>query len=365
MKELIIKKNEAGQRFDKLLKKYLKNAGSGFIYRMLRKKNIILNGKKAEGNELLKEGDSVRIFFSDETLQTFTGDPVSIAPSVHPAGAPHQREENRSEARVEDKRRPIALPKGFAKRIIYEDENLLVLNKPSGMLSQTDGRLFSANEYCLEYLLEKGELTAASLETFRPGIANRLDRNTSGILLFGKTLPALQELSTILKNRTIRKFYLTLVTGKPETSSVIQSWLSKDDKTNRVTVRDHYFPGSAEIRTEYQLLETKSLSGFACSLLEIHLITGKTHQIRAHLASIGCPVVGDPKYGDRNVNADFREKYGVTSQLLHAWRLEFPKNLSTLRNLSGKFILVPPDSPLLTVSEHSAPKILSSESPKQ
>ena len=268
----------------------------------------------------------------------------------------------------------------FRKHIVYEDENLLVLNKPSGWLSQSDGSgLPSVNELCLRYLMATGALTEAQLQTFKPGIANRLDRNTSGLILFGKTLPALQALAGLLRDRTMEKYYLAIVCGDIAKAQRIDGYLAKDERTNRVEIRPQPFPDAVEIHTAYEPLkrsgalsnpavkcsadawtfgkdrkgrdgvcahagEIKGLEhGDGYTVLKVHLITGKTHQIRAHLRAIGHPIIGDPKYGRKDANAYYRSHGGVKSQLLHAWELHFPEMLDgPLRKLAGQTITAEP-----------------------
>ncbi|ETP73877.1 pseudouridine synthase, RluA family [Lachnospiraceae bacterium JC7] len=314
MKELNISMNEAGQRLDKLLHKYLSNANTSFIYKMLRKKNIVLNDKKAEGKELLKDGDVVKIYFSDETLEKMTGGAAAQGKSEKP------------------------LP-DLKKHIIHEDDHLMVIDKPAGWLSQQDepGSI-SANELCLMYLMEKGELTEEQLRTFKPGIANRLDRNTSGLLLFGKTLPALQSLAELLRNRTVEKYYMAVVSGNIREPKTIKGYLSKDSKQNKVVIKKEKSDDASEIHTAY----TPIKNGDGFTVLKVHLITGKTHQIRAHLASIGHPIIGDPKYGSMKDNKRYKSA-GVTHQLLHSWQLTFPEDLSgVLSHLAGKTISAEP-----------------------
>ena len=314
MREINVSTNEAGQRLDKLLRKYLKNANTSFIYKMLRKKNIVLNDKKAEGKEILNLGDSVKMYFSEETFATMTG----------------QKAEEKNKFDID----------GFRKHIVYEDENLLVLNKPAGWLSQSDASgLPSVNELCLRYLMATGALTETQLQTFKPGIANRLDRNTSGLILFGKTLPALQALATLLRDRTMEKYYLAIVYGDIDHAQRIDGYLAKDERTNRVEIRTQPFPDAVEIHTAYEPLKRSA----DYTVLKVHLITGKTHQIRAHLRAIGHPIIGDPKYGRKDANAYYRSHGGVTSQLLHAWELHFPETLDgPLRNLAGQTITAAP-----------------------
>lgn len=370
MREINVSTNEAGQRLDKLLRKYLKNANTSFIYKMLRKKNIVLNDKKAEGKEILNLGDSVKMYFSEETFATMTGRTGPYAGSAetnrgtganasaqtasagksnaqtHRSGssagtnsAQMHRGASSGNASERGDRRAFDAA-GFRKHIVYEDENLLVLNKPSGWLSQSDGSgLPSVNELCLQYLMATGALTETQLQTFKPGIANRLDRNTSGLILFGKTLPALQALAGLLRGRTMEKYYLAIVCGDIDHAQRIDGYLAKDERTNRVEIRPQPFPDAVEIHTAYEPLKRST----DYTVLKVHLITGKTHQIRAHLRAIGHPIIGDPKYGRKDANAYYRSHGGVKSQLLHAWELHFPETLAgPLRNLAGQTITADP-----------------------
>ena len=351
MKELNISLNESGQRLDKLLHKYLSNAGTGFIYKMLRKKNIVLNGKKAEGKEILKEGDSIKIYFSDETFETMTGGKKSFSTPIsdEASGALTGQVSSVGKNRKNDlKSKPLSktplagseIMDHLRRHIIYEDKHLLVLDKPSGWLSQQDdASSLSVNELCLMYLMNKGELTEKQLETFKPGIANRLDRNTSGLILFGKTLPALQSLAEMLRMRTIEKYYMAVVKGKLDEARTIKGYLYKDRKTNKVTIREKKFDDSSEINTAYDPVKVTD----NYTVLKVHLITGKTHQIRAHLASIGHPIIGDPKYGSSKANKYYNAEAHVDHQLLHSWMLTFPKDLTgVLKHLAGKTISADP-----------------------
>lgn len=370
MREINVSTNEAGQRLDKLLRKYLKNANTSFIYKMLRKKNIVLNDKKAEGKEILNLGDSVKMYFSEETFATMTGRTgqnsgsaetnraAAESASAQTASAGKSSAQTRlngssagkssaqmhrgaSSGNSSERREKRAFDvEEFRKHIVYEDENLLVLNKPTGWLSQSDASgLPSVNERCLQYLMATGALTEAQLQTFKPGIANRLDRNTSGLILFGKTLPALQALAGLLRDRTMEKYYLAIVCGDIDHAQRIDGYLAKDERTNRVEIRPQPFPDAVEIHTAYEPLKRST----DYTVLKVHLITGKTHQIRAHLRAIGHPIIGDPKYGRKDANAYYRTHGGVKSQLLHAWELHFPETLdSPLRNLAGRTITADP-----------------------
>lgn len=307
MQERVVTKNEAGQRFDKLLAKYLRLAPQGFLYKMLRKKNITLNGKKASGSEKVEAGDVVRFFLSDETMEKFTAHP--------PKGQ---------------------LFKGGFRQIpdiLYEDEHILLFNKPVGLLSQKSKEAdVSAVELLITYLLETGQIKKEELNTFRPSVCNRLDRNTSGILAAGKSLAGLQELSRFFKERTVEKYYLCLVAGRVEEEQTIDGWLKKNEKTNKVQVFEREIAGGDRIQTAYQPVSDTLQS----TLLKVHLITGKPHQIRAHLASIGHPIIGDYKYGNKKTNDHYRDKYGLNSQLLHAYELVMPRTDQTLSYLSGR-----------------------------
>lgn len=303
MKNIVITKNEAGQRLDKLLQKYLNKAPKSFIYKMLRKKNITLNGKKADGSEKLVEQDEIRLFLSDETLTNF------------------------SEVMVTKVKHNLT--------IVYEDKNIMVINKPVGVLSQkAKPEDVSLVEEVISYLLDKKELTVEELKSFKPSICNRLDRNTSGIVVAGKTLIGLQTMAEVFKDRSLHKYYYCIVSGQVKEKKLIEGYLSKDEKTNKVTVLKKEIKDASPIKTEYEPL----LVGNQYTLLSVKLITGRSHQIRAHLQSIGHPIVGDYKYGNRKTNDYFKKKYGLESQLLHSYRLVFPKIEGELSNLSYKEI---------------------------
>lgn len=309
MREIIIKENEAGQRLDKFLKKYMKEAPASFFYKMLRKKNIVLNGKKAGGNEKLAVGDRVKLFLSDDTISKFSGE------------APEKRKADKEKAGGGAMELPL--------EIIYEDSQIMLLNKPAGMLSQKAGKTdVSMVEAVQGYLLRSGQITEEELRTFRPSVCNRLDRNTSGLITAGKTLAALQQLSQVFHERTVEKWYLCIVKGCVRESGSIRGFLTKDERTNQVAVGSR---GKTAIETDY----VPAAWNDEMTLLKVHLITGKTHQIRAHLASIGHPILGDPKYGDSRWNGRYQKKYGICTQMLHAWHLTFPVMEAPLEAVSG------------------------------
>ena len=315
MREIVIEKNEAGQRLDKFLAKYMNEASKSFFYKMMRKKNITLNGKKCEGNEKLAEGDVVKLFLAEDTIEKFSSVQVQEVKKVD-------------------------------LDILYEDDEIILVNKPAGMLSQkakeTDESLV---EYLIDYLLGSGKLTESGLRAFRPSVCNRLDRNTSGIVAAGKSLAGLQMLSGVFKDRSIHKYYQCLVSGEIRDVKTVDGWLLKDEKKNQVRiltdVEAKRFEGKGgdeepkRIRTKYEPIATDG----RFTLLKVTLLTGRSHQIRAHLASLGHPIVGDFKYGGvSKVNPSGRT---VKYQLLHSYRLEFPKLAEPFAYLSGRVFEAP------------------------
>jgi len=306
MKQFQITDADAGQRFDKYLGRILKDATNGFLYKMLRKKNITLNDQKADGRELIKSGDVVKIWLSDETYEKFAGITAKVTEY------------------------------DFQPDVVYEDEHVLIVNKPVGILSQkAEDSDVSMNEYCLSYLFKSGAYEPGP-GVYKPSVCNRLDRNTTGMLLVAKSLPAARELSELLKNRTLQKYYLCVVKGVLSEAKDLKGYLIKDNKTNKVSVRT----GTSEVSDEEAYIETgyePVTNNGRLTLLKVHLITGKTHQIRAHLSSIHHPILGDYKYGDRKLN----EEYGVKYQLLHAFRICFPELTGSLANLSNREIEIP------------------------
>lgn len=314
MRELYIKENEAGQRFDKFLKKYLSEAPGSFLYKMLRKKNIVLNGRKATGSEKLKKGDQVKLFLAEDTLEKFTGKPE----------AAHSKKK---------------LPK-LRMPVLYEDEDVVFYNKPAGLLSQkAKPSDVSVVEYLMEHLLESKALTLDDLKTFKPSICNRLDRNTSGLITAGKSLAGLQKLSELFKDRTLKKYYLCFVKGVLDKPAHIRGYLQKDKATNQVQITKHPGTDAVPIETEYVPVAWNR----EMTLLKVHLITGRTHQIRAHLAWQGHPLLGDPKYGDLKWNRKWsgKMKTAQTRQMLHAYELVMPEMKETLQKLSGRTFTAP------------------------
>ena len=308
MRELSIGKNEAGQRFDKYLKKLLCQAPGSFIYKMLRKKYIVLNEKKATGAERLQMGDQVKLYLSEETFLKFSSP---------------------EECGGHEKHLPAVDLEHLPFKVLYEDEDILIINKPAGMLSQkAKPEDVSANEYILSYLAATGAFQNKPGEAFCPSVCNRLDRNTSGVLIAGKTLKGLQEMARQLKTREIQKYYRCVVEGHLAEACHIKGYLRKGWEENKVCIlQEAETKEDKWIETEYVPVAQFS----DATLLEVRLITGRTHQIRAHLASIGHPVLGDTKYGGSTLG----KKYTL---YLHAYRVCLADGTEVTAPLPERFL---------------------------
>ncbi len=343
MQEITITEANEGQRLNKFLGKYMDAAPQSFIYKMLRKKNIKWNNGKATGNEILKTGDSIKIFLADETIAGFRKDgmlPVmtgdrTLQDSPGDFLTPH------------DEGKPLS--------ILYEDRDILVVNKPTNVLSQkAQPSDYTLNEQIVDYY----KATRGKEENFfTPSVCNRLDRNTSGILLAGMSLRGSRALSTMLKDRTINKFYLTVVSGRVLDTKMVSGYLAKQSTHNKVTVYKTREDGNkngadklAYIKTLYEPLAYGDMKGKDFTLLRVKLITGKTHQIRAHLHSIGYPIIGDGKYGDKNINTMLKKEMHLNHQLLHAYCISFPRDVQGLSaNLSEKVIIGDPPKEFMDI----------------
>ena len=298
MYELKITKLDEGQKLKKLCFKYLDKAPQSFTYKMLRKKNIVLNDKKAQGDEILSAGDVVKFYLSDETLKLFYS----------------SYEKNDDEL----KHHSFRLTED---NIIFENEDYIIINKPAGVLSQKAAQDdYSVNEAVIDYMLEKAMITTEQLDKFRPSVCNRLDRNTSGIITAGKTQKGLRYLSEKLReknDKNIVKAYLTVVHGHFNKDGIITLGFTKSEKDNTVNV-DESGNGTDIVKTGFRFLKyNKDLN---LSLVEAILYTGKSHQIRASLQHLGFPIAGDRKYG--NSDLDRRLKPRPKRQLLHAGMLK-------------------------------------------
>ncbi|MFI3211866.1 MAG: RluA family pseudouridine synthase [Eubacteriales bacterium] len=320
MRQITIKENEAGQRLDKFLHKYLKEAPNSFLFKMMRKKNITLNGKKTEGREMLSVGDQVSFYLAEETIEKFRGNIAFVT--------------NQNLEYTKAYKELGNIP------IIFENQHILLLNKPSGILTQkanpTD---LSLNEWLLGYLLETKQITDEELQTFKPSVCNRLDRNTSGLVVCGKSLIGSQTMSKLLKDRTLHKFYRLYVKGCIEDSLELDGFLYKNEQTNKVSIVKELKEGQST--KEYVPIVTRYTPLYhtdSYTYLEVELVTGKTHQIRAHLASINHPLAGDHKYGDKKWN-QMLKSLGIEDQMLHAYRLQFPHMEAPFEEISEAVFL--------------------------
>ena len=313
MKSWNVTPSEEGVTALKYVCRLLPSASMGLIRKSIRKKNITLNGKKMEGKEHLRAGDTISIWFSDETLTKFMGNGPSAPEDT---GIFH-----------------------LSDYIVYEDENILVLNKPAGILSQGDSSGSSSlNDGVLAYL--KDFMTPA----FKPSICNRLDRNTSGLVLAGKTMEALQVLNELIRSRKVHKYYEALVLGTVESAGVFKGYMVKDREKNRVFWSEKQVRGSVPVETRYERIKTMRKEGITFSLVKILLVTGRSHQIRVHFQAAGHPLLGEKKYGSpEGISAS--EKLHIKRQMLHAFQLEFPEMDGNFSNLSGKVVeaLLPED----------------------
>ena len=303
MRIITVNKNDAGQRLDKFLSKAVKGLPTSMMYKLIRTKKIKVNRKRTEQKYILVEGDEIQLFIKEEFFDSPEKDMGALERIV---------------------------PK---LNILYEDENIMLLNKRPGVLVHEDSE---AGENTLimhvkAYLCQKGEYDPYTEQSFAPALCNRIDRNTGGIVIAAKNAEALRVMNEKIKNDELTKTYLCLVHGVPKKRSAeLRGYLRKDSKNNTVEVRDNEFPGAKQIITRYRVLEAYGDS----ALLEVDLITGRTHQIRAHMSHIGHPLVGDGKYG---VNRDERAK-GYKYQALYAYKLYFKStdNESVLSYLEGK-----------------------------
>lgn len=290
MKKITVTDEYAGQRLDKYLKRLLPACPGSLLYKQLRKKNITLNKSKADGSESVKKGDTIEIFFSDKTFDKF------------------------SQGEKQDLSRYVRAYKSLGHiDVVDEKDDFIVFNKPAGILSQGDNSgSYSVNDYLIGYLLKKGRVSEESLRTVKPSVCNRLDRNTSGLIICSKNLKGARFISSYFHDRDVTKYYLALVCGRFDKEGVHTAYVQKDEKENRLVFTDDD-KDSAMIRNGFEVLEATD----DLSLLKVHLYTGKSHQIRAHLSHLGYPIAGDPKYGGNS------GKYKAGRQMLHAYSLQF------------------------------------------
>lgn len=309
MREIKIGKNDAGQRLDKFLTKAL-DLPASLIYKSVRTKKIKLNRKRCEANVILTEGDVLQCFLAEDCFNALDSLPDA----------------------------PLARIKPHL-NIIYEDENILLLNKPAGVSVHEDenGAQNTLITHIQAYLYQKGEYAPEGEQSFAPALCNRIDRNTAGIVIAAKTAEALRIMNEKIKSREIDKFYLAAVHGiLKKKEDTLRAYLLKDERENKVRIYSTNAPrGAKDIITKYRVIAERGGN----SLLEIELLTGRTHQIRAHLAFIGHALVGDGKYG---VNKDDRSR-GYKHQALCSYKLRFSftKEAGVLDYLNGKEFSIP------------------------
>ena len=305
MRIIKINKNDAGQRLDKFLTKAVKGLPTSMMYKLIRTKKIKVNRKRAEQKYILAEGDEIQLFIREEFFDSPEKDDGALG-------------------RITPKL-----------NILYEDDNIMLLNKRPGVLvhEDTDGGENTLIMHVKAYLYQRGEYDPDEEQSFAPALCNRIDRNTGGVVIAAKNAEALRIMNEKIRNNEVKKTYLCLVHGVPERrEALLHAYLRKNSADNMVEVRDRKFEGSKEIITGYRVLEVRG--GGRESLVEVDLITGRTHQIRAHMAHIGHALVGDGKYG---VNRD-EKKQGYKYQALYAYKLEFPrtKQENALSYLEGR-----------------------------
>ena len=306
MKEFIINENDSGQRIDKFITKALPELPKSMMYRLIRKKDIKINGKRCEISSRLNTGDKVTVYVKDDVS----------------AEKKHDMSFLEQSAKID---------------VVYEDENIIIVNKPVGLDSHSNGSHMTDTliDRIKHYLYNKKEYQPQLESSFAPALCSRLDRNTCGLVTATKNAAALRELNEAIRNGNVNKIYHCITTSPPpQKEEIISAYHQKDESRNLVKISDSPVEGYKPIKTGYRILSVQK----SLSLVEVTLYTGRTHQIRAHLAHIGAPVLGDGKYGNTTVN----KRYGIFRQALCAYRLKFdmPQN-SALNYLNSMDITAP------------------------
>lgn len=307
MRKIEIGANDSGQRLDKFLSKRFKNLPKSLMYKYIRTKYIKLNGKKCDISTKLNTGDELTLYIKDEFFEE----------------KPDEYDFLKAPSKVD---------------IIYEDENIILLNKKPGLIVHPDENYHfdSLIARVQHYLYDKGEYNPTEENSFAPALVNRIDRNTGGIVIAAKNAESLRILNQKLKDRELEKLYLCIAVGKlPKKSDLLVDYLEKNEKQNRVYISSKPNKNTKTIKTKYKVLAEKN----NLSLLEVDLLTGRTHQIRGHLAFIGNPLLGDGKYGKNEIN----RKMGLTRQALYSYKLtfKFTTDGGILQYLDGKTFTAP------------------------
>ena len=307
MRELTIGKNDAGQRLDRFVAKSLPLLPSALLQKYIRLKRIKVNNARAERDYRLKEGDVLQLYINDEFFDK-------------------PREENMFLTLF----RPVL-------DIVYEDENLMLLNKRPGLVVHADEteKVNTLINHIQAYLYQKREWNPRWENAFTPALCNRIDRNTGGIVIAAKNAETLRIINEKIRDRELDKRYLCITVGAPKPAEgKIECFLLKDEKKKEVAVYHKPVPGGKTAVTKYRTLEKRG----ELALVEVELLTGRTHQIRASFADLGCPLLGDGKYGRGEVN----KRYGETRQALYSYRLTFdlPTDAGILNYLKGRTFTV-------------------------
>lgn len=298
MIEIVVNKNQGNQRFDRFLRKYFENAPLSVISKNIRKKNFKINDKRARNNDFIYEGDIIKMYISDENY-------------------------NKWLTKTDFK------PSDFDLNIIYEDDNIIIMDKDYGQLTHAASKSDYGNnlvDNMLSYLYKTDSFDQSD-KIFKPAVVNRLDRNTAGLVIGAKNSESLRKLNKAMKDNVIDKYYLTLVSGRLNHDFKIDSTISKNKNRNKVKRSDD----GKRILTYFKVLESSDKFSF----LECKLITGRTHQIRYSLKENNTPILGDRKYGDKELNSQVRKIFGINNQILLSYKLVFPE-IKGLEYLKGK-----------------------------
>lgn len=298
MIEITLNKNEGNQRFDRFLRKYFENAPLSVIQKNIRKKNFKVNDKRAKADDYVYEGDKVKMYISDENYNKWLT-------------------------------KTDFIPSDFNLDIVYEDKNIIIMDKESGLLTHSSSKAdYGKNlvDYMLSYLYKTNQVDKSD-RTFKPAVVNRLDRNTAGLVIAGKNGESLRSLNKAIRDNNISKYYVTIVKGEVKDPFTIDTKISKNENRNKIKSSNN----GSRIITNFKPLDTNG----KFSILECQLITGKTHQIRYSLKKHGTPIIGDRKYGDRATNKLISQKFNINNQVLLAYKLIFEK-IDKFNYLDGK-----------------------------